>query len=79
VGWERALDGGAVWHEMGCMTGKTATAEQRAHVQPHAMGKHVSGRYFERDGETQGSRPVGPRRPRKRRQTPAPTIIDDQN
>jgi hypothetical protein len=30
-------------------------------TQQHAMGKHGSGRYFERDGETQrGSRLVGP-------------------
>ena len=42
------LDGGAVRREMGCTAGNTAAAEQQAHAQPHAMGEHGGGRYFER-------------------------------
>jgi hypothetical protein len=51
VGWEHSVGWGAVRHEIGSTVGKTAAAEQRAHMQPHAMGQHGSGRYFEREME----------------------------
>lgn len=48
MGWERDAGWGALRCEMGCTAGNTAAAEQQAHAQPHAMGEHGGGRYFER-------------------------------